>query len=338
MSATYHRFVPVASLLSRVPRPTAGVHKGLAIAALVAQIGVAVGGATVRVTGSGLGCPSWPNCAPGSLVPITDPTQGQLHQWIEFGNRLFGISLFVVGTLTFVAALLADPRRRRHIWLAAAMPLGFFAQAVIGGITVLMKLDWWVVSLHFLPSAVLVWLAVLLVKCVAEGDAPARPTVPRPLRALLVAMTAVLGALLAAGTLVTAAGPHSGDAGTPRLNLPIIDLAQFHADFLFVFLGMIVAFGFALRITGGTRPAWRAYWLLVAAVLAQGALGMVQYWLGVPDALVILHVLGSMLVTAAMAALWVNTRERELTRRSGPPLPQGGQFAGEPAVELVDGA
>jgi cytochrome c oxidase assembly protein subunit 15 len=297
-------------LTSRIPVPSRATQRVLAIAALITQAGVATAGSVVRVTGSGLGCPTWPQCAAGSLVPIAHPQLGQLHQWIEFGNRLFGAAVGVVGALVFLAALLAKPRRRRHVLLALAMPLGVVAQAVLGGITVLMKLDWWTVSLHFLPSPVLVWLGVLLVWAVDEGDEPARPVIPRPLRTLQVAMTVVLGALLIAGTLVTAAGPHAGDARTPRLELPIADLAQFHADFLFVFLGMLAAFGFAVRITGGTATLWRAYWLLVAAVLAQGALGMTQYFLGVPDLLVSLHVLGSMLVTAAMAGLWCASRER----------------------------
>ncbi|HEX3789465.1 MAG TPA: COX15/CtaA family protein [Pseudonocardiaceae bacterium] len=303
--------MPVTSWISRVPAPNATVQRTLAVAALVTQIGVAMTGSIVRVTGSGLGCPTWPECAAGSLVPIADPTRGQLHQWIEFGNRLLGAGVGIVGALVFLAAVFARPRRRRHIWLAASMPLGVVAQAVIGGITVLMKLDWWTVSLHFLPSPVLVWLAVLLVKSTYEGDAKARPIIPRPLRGLLVAMTFVLGGLLIAGTLVTAAGPHSGDANTPRLQLPVASLAQFHSDWLFVFLGMLAAVGFALRITGGTRPVWRSFWVLVAAVVLQAALGFTQYFLGVPDLLVILHVLGSMLVTAAVAWLWCATRGRD---------------------------
>lgn len=282
----------------------------LAIAALVSQIGVAVTGSVVRVSDSGLGCPTWPQCAKGSLVPIAHPVLGQVHQWIEFGNRLLGIAVGVIGALVFLAALLYRPRRRRVVLLALAMPFGVVAQAFIGGFTVLMKLDWWTVCLHFLPSPVLVWLAVLLVRSVSEGDGEARPLIPRPLRGLLAAMTVVLAGLIMAGTLVTAAGPHAGDLNTPRLELPVADLAQFHADFLFVFLGMLVAFGFATRITGGTRRIWRAYGLLVAMVLAQGALGMIQYWMGVPDLMVIFHVLGSLLVVAAMAGLYTATRDR----------------------------
>lgn len=290
----------------------------LAIINVVAQIGITVTGSIVRVSESGLGCPTWPECSGGSLVPIADPLLGQLHQWIEFSNRLLGVVVGVIGALVFLAALLARPMRRRHVVLAATMPLGIVLQAVIGGITVLTKLSWWSVCIHFLPSPGLVWLAVLLLKAVSEGDEPARPLIPRPLRALQVAMGLDVAAVLVAGTLVTAAGPHAGDIHTPRLQLPVANLAQLHADIVFILVGMLVAFGFALRITGGTPPLWRRYWLFVAAVLAQGALGMVQYFLGVPDVLVILHVLGSTLVVAALASLWCASRDRGARRTVEP--------------------
>jgi cytochrome c oxidase assembly protein subunit 15 len=319
--------VPVSTLLARIPTPSRATQRVLAIAALITQAGVATAGSVVRVTGSGLGCPTWPQCAQGSLVPIANPVRGQLHQWIEFGNRLFGASVGIIGVLVFLAVLLNRPRRKRYILLALTMPLGVVVQALLGGITVLMKLDWWTVTMHFLPSPVLVWLGVLLVVAVGEGDRPAQAVIPRSLRGMQVAMTVVLGGLLIAGTLVTAAGPHAGDARTPRLGLPVADLAQFHSDFLFVFLGMLVALGFAVRITGGTRKLWRAYWWLVAATLAQGALGITQYFLGVPDVLVSLHVLGSMLVTAAMAWLWCASRDRG-------PAPSRSVDPGEPVTDV----
>jgi cytochrome c oxidase assembly protein subunit 15 len=302
--------VPVPSWLSRIPAPNVATLRVLAIVNVVAQAGIAVTGSVVRVSESGLGCPTWPECSSGSLVPIAHPALGQLHQWIEFSNRLLGGAVGVLAALVFLGAVLARPRRRRHILLALSMPLGVVVQAVIGGITVLTKLSWWTVCLHFLPSPVLVWLAVLLLRAINEGDQPARPLIPRPLRGLQAAMTGVLAVLIMAGTLVTAAGPHAGDLRTPRLDLPVANVAQAHADVLFVFLGMMVALGFALRITGGHAGLWRRYWLLVVAVLAQGVLGMVQYWLGVPDVLVILHVLGSTLVVAAMAGVWCESRDR----------------------------
>ena len=134
---------------------------------------------------------------------------------------------------------------------------------------------------------------------------------PKPLRGLLVVMALDLTALVIAGTLVTAAGPHAGDIHTPRLDLPITDLVELHADFLFVLLGMLAALFFAMRITGGTPRLWRRYWILVGVILAQGALGITQYELGVPDALVSFHVLGAALSIAAMAFLWCASRERD---------------------------
>lgn len=335
----YHRAVPISPRLSRALTPNTQTLRVLAIINVVAQCGIAVTGSIVRVSQSGLGCPTWPDCSAGSLVPVAHPQLGQLHQWIEFSNRLLGGAVGVLAALVFLGALLAKPRRRRHILLAATMPLGVLAQAVIGGITVLTKLSWWTVCLHFLPSPALVWLAVLLLRAINEGDGPARPLIPSPLRGLQVAMTVDVAAVLVAGTLVTAAGPHAGDKNTPRLDAPLADLAQAHADVVFVLVGMIVAFGFALRITGGHAGLWRRYWLLVATVVAQAALGITQYLLGVPDVLVILHVLGSTLVVAAMAALWCESRARgPLPGRSGPPVPQLGDLAGEPALELVDSA
>lgn len=303
--------------------PSATVQRQIAIATLIAQIVVALGGAIVRVTGSGLGCPTWPECAPGSVLPIADPHLGQLHQWIEFGNRLLGGAVGLVSGLMLLVALAARPYRRRYVLLALTMPLGVVAQAVIGGFTVLMKLEWWTVALHFIPSAVLVWCAVMLVHAVDEGDGPARAVVPRPLRGLLRVMTAVLAVLLASGTLVTGAGPHAGDPGTHRLDLPVASLVQFHADFLFLYLGMVVALGFALRVVAAPHTIWRRYWALIAVVALQGVLGMVQYRLGVPWVLVALHMLGAMLVIAASARLWAATREREDTVTPVPvPVPE----------------
>lgn len=285
----------------------------LAVAAVVAQAGIAVTGSVVRVTASGLGCPTWPECFPGSLVPTPHPEVAALHQWVEFGNRLLTFAVVVVTGLCFLAAL--GTRRPRLVRLALVQPLGVVAQAVIGGFTVLLGLAWWTVSVHFLVSMVLVWLAVQLVRATGDGDGPATPLVPRAVRGLVAGSTAVLAALLTAGTLVTAAGPHAGDARTPRLALGVAATAQLHADLLFLYLGLLVGLGVALHVAplnGGTAPAGllHRYRLLVAAVVAQGVLGGVQYALGVPEVLVSLHVLGAALVTVAAAAVWAGTAER----------------------------
>ncbi|MGH3984667.1 MAG: COX15/CtaA family protein, partial [Pseudonocardiaceae bacterium] len=260
---------------------------------MITQGGIAVTGSVVRVTGSGLGCPTWPQCFPGSLVPEPHPDVAALNQWIEFGNRLLTGLVGLVGLACLVVALLVRPRRRRLILLASTMPLGVAAQAVLGGITVLTGLAWWTVAVHFLVSMVLVWLAVLLVAALAEGDAPPRWHLPGPLRGLLGVATAVLAALLIAGTLVTAAGPHAGDTATPRLAVGVPAMAQLHAALLVGFLGLLAGLGFALRAVGVPARTWRHYTVLVGVVLAQGTLGVVQYLTGVPELLVSLHVLGA---------------------------------------------
>jgi cytochrome c oxidase assembly protein subunit 15 len=245
------------------------------------------------------------------LVPQPHPEVAALHQWIEFGNRLLTGLVGLVALACLVAALLIRPRRRRLVLLAATMPLGVALQAVLGGITVLTGLAWWTVAMHFLVSMVLVWLAVLLVGAFAEGDAPPRWQVPGPVRGLLGTATAVLAALLVAGTLVTAAGPHAGDATTPRLAIGVPVMAQLHADLLIGFLGLLAGLGFALRAVGVSRRTWRRYLVLMSVVLAQGALGLVQYLTGVPEMLVSLHVLGAASVVVAMAALWTSCRIRD---------------------------
>ncbi|MFI9818372.1 COX15/CtaA family protein [Saccharothrix variisporea] len=280
-------------------------QRAFAVAVVMAQAGIAVTGSIVRVTGSGLGCPTWPQCVAGSLTPVEHPEVAPLHQWVEFGNRTLTGLVGVIAALCVLAAWYAKPRRKRVLKLALVQLVGVGVQAVVGGITVLTGLLWWTVSVHFLISMVLTWLAVLLYAAIGEGDEPARPLAGRNLLRLQVVQAGVLGLLLLAGTFVTAAGPHAGDAATPRLDVPVETLSQLHADLLFLFLGMLVAMGFALGST-----ARRAYYTLVATVIAQGALGMVQYWTGVPEVLVSIHVLGAGAVVIATANLWVHTRER----------------------------
>jgi cytochrome c oxidase assembly protein subunit 15 len=313
----------------------------LAVVTVVGQAGIAVTGAVVRVTGSGLGCPTWPQCFPDSLVPAPHPEVAALNQWIEFGNRLFSVALVLAAGVAMLAALTLRPYRRRLVWLAVAQPVGVVAQAVVGGFVVLSGLVWWSVAVHFLISMAFTWLAVLLVAAVSDGPGPARALVPGAVRGLLATATAVLAALLAAGTLVTAAGPHAGDAATPRLGIEVASLAQLHADLLFGYLGLLLGLGFTLRATAAPRRVVRRYVLVLVAVLAQGALGGVQYALGVPEALAALHVLGAALVTVAAAALWAATTERaaapapavpdtapEAVPAGGPALPEAARSAG----------
>lgn len=325
--------MPTPSRLRRLPVPSSALLRVLAVTALVTQAGVAVTGSVVRVTGSGLGCPGWPECFPGSLTPVPHPEVPALHQWVEYGNRLFGGGVVgLVALAVLVATLLVRPRRRRLVLLALAMLVGVLAQAVIGGITVLTGLAWWTVAVHFLVSMVLVWLAVLLVAATGEGDQPPTWRLPRALRGLLITLTAVLAAVLSTGTLVTAAGPHAGDADTPRLAVEVETLAQLHAELLVGFLGLLTGLGFALRATPAPRLVWRRFIVLVAVVLAQGAVGVTQYLTGVPKVLVSLHVLGAAAVTVAAAALWTGCRDRgpvPPARASAQPAPPSTERSAE---------
>jgi heme a synthase len=314
----YDRTVARPTVLDRLTSVPPTLLRRLAIGAVVAQAGIAVTGSVVRVTSSGLGCPTWPQCFPGSLVPTPHPEVAALHQWVEFGNRLLTFAVVLVAGLCLLAALRIRPRRPRLVRLALVQPLGVVAQAVIGGVTVLTGLAWWTVSVHFLVSMVLVWLAVALVHAVDDGDGEPRPHVPRAVRRLVDASTAVLAALLLAGTLVTAAGPHAGDARTPRLALGVPAAAQLHADLLFLYLGLVVGLGFALHAVAAPANLLRRYRVLVVAIVAQGVLGGVQYALGVPEALVSLHVLGAALVTIAAAAARTGTVCRAPLHRPAP--------------------
>ena len=206
---------------------------------------------------------------------------------------------------------------RRYLRLAAAMPLGVVVQAVIGGLTVRLDLVWWSVAIHLLASTVMVWLATLLVHAVPRDSGPATPApVPGTLSTWLYAQTGLLAGLLVTGTMVTGAGPHGGDPETPRLDIPVETMAHVHATFLYLFLGSLVLLGLWLRAQKAFPPPWRRYQVLVAVVVAQGTIGFVQFWTGVPELLVCLHVLGAMTVIIATGSLWCGVRGRTGTGRT----------------------
>ncbi|MBB5068563.1 COX15/CtaA family protein [Saccharopolyspora gloriosae] len=302
--------MPMSSLSSRIPASSHRLVRWLALAVLITQALISVTGSVVRVTGSGLGCPTWPQCFPGSMVPIEHPEVAQLHQVIEFGNRTLTGLVGFVALACLIAAWQVRPRRPRLVRLALIMPVGVVVQAIIGGITVLVDLSWWSVSIHFMASAVLIWLAACLFKAAGEGDEEPTPVVPGNMRRLLVALTAVTAAMLIAGTLVTAAGPHAGDADTPRLVVAVPTLVQAHGLLVMAYVCLLAVFGVWLRSARPTKALLRAYTAACVLVLAQGALGSAQYLLGVPEAMVVLHVLGSTLVITVTALLWGESRYR----------------------------
>lgn len=307
----------------RTDRPVAPSPVGLGTrrlfaANLVAQIGIVVTGGLVRVTGSGLGCPTWPECVEGSLVPVSGQAE-EFHKFIEFGNRLL---TFVLGALAIAAVVAALRLRsrwsaegaqpRRAILVLAAVPLlGTLAQAVLGGITVLTGLHPLLVGAHFLLSIAVIAGCVVLVHRAAEpGDVPLVRLVRPEIRVLSLALVATCAAVVVLGTLVTGAGPHSGDADVAnRLPFDVRTVAWLHADVVLLFVGLIVAMWLALRLTDGPAPARHWSQVLLALAIVQGVVGYTQWFAGVPWALVAVHMLLACLV-------WVATLRTHLSLRA----------------------
>lgn len=279
----------------------------LALASLIANSGLVVTGAAVRLTGSGLGCPTWPKCTDESYT--TTAAMG-VHGVIEFGNRLLTFVLVALALACFVAALLQRPRRRPLVLLALAVGLGIPGQGVVGGITVLTDLNPWVVGLHFLLSMALIAFAYTLWTRAAEGDGPPRPLVPAPLRTLARLTAVVSAAVIVIGVVVTGSGPHAGDADAKRNGLDPATVSQIHADLVFLLVGLSVALWFALRAVDAPPAAVKAAGVLVLVELAQGVIGFVQYFTHLPVLLVGAHMLGATLVWIATLAMLRSLRER----------------------------
>lgn len=280
-------------------------------AGVVAQCGIVVTGALVRVTGSGLGCPTWPECASGSLVPVREQEEG-IHKLIEFGNRTLTFVLLVVIVLCLLAAWRQVPRRKPLVLLAAAGIAGIFAQAALGGVTVLTKLNPWTVASHFLLSMALIAAAVVLLdRDSDEGDAPPVARVRPEIRVLGRVMVALCVVVLTLGTVVTGSGPHSGDADEPaRFGFDPRSVSWLHADSVLLLLGLLVALVLALRLTDAPHDLRRRAWFLVAVVVAQGAVGYVQYFTGLPEAVVAAHVVGACLVWVGVLRVYLAMRTR----------------------------
>jgi cytochrome c oxidase assembly protein subunit 15 len=279
----------------------------LALASLIANAGIVVTGAAVRLTGSGLGCPTWPRCTEESY---TTTAEMGVHGAIEFGNRLITFVLVAIALATFVATLLVKPRRRSLVLLALAVGLGIPAQGVIGGITVLTDLNPWVVGLHFLLSMGLIAAAYALWRRAGEGDGPPVSLVPSALRHLARLTALISAAVIVVGVVVTGSGPHAGDEDARRTGLDPATVSQVHADLVFLLIGLSVGLWFALRAAGAPPAAVRAAGVLILVELAQGLIGFVQYFTGLPVVLVGIHMLGATLVWIATLAMLAALRLR----------------------------
>ncbi|GAA3030823.1 COX15/CtaA family protein [Streptosporangium longisporum] len=298
------RALSAARIVGPPTLPT--VHRW-ALVAVAVNVLITVTGAAVRVTGSGLGCPTWPRCTPESFVPRAHDEISPINMAIEFGNRLLSFVVLIIALGCLFAALRLLPRRRDLVLLAWVQPIGVAFQGVWGGLVVRSALNPVTVSVHFLVSIGMTAAAYALYARSRRYEGP-EPPVRREVRALAWALLASTFVLVVAGVVVTGTGPHSGDEMASRFGFDIETVARIHADIAYVTVGLTFALAFALHLTGAPGRARRAAWTLLAVEAAQGLIGYVQYFTGVPAALVNLHVLGAALVWVCALRVLFATR------------------------------
>lgn len=254
---------------------------------LVSQILIVVTGGAVRLTGSGLGCPTWPECEPGSLVNV--PEQG-IHGVIEFGNRLLTFLLLFISLATFITVMrLKKGHRQGLFWTSLGLGLGIVAQAVLGGITVLTGLNSWIVGAHFLVSMVLISIATFLV-WYSKG----RNRLPknRAIAGISLAIIPTAIAVITIGVILTGSGPHAGDSETPRNGLDSELWSHYHSYPAYLLLTLaLIHLVLRFKLTGLSSAKYSL--AFVAVITSQALLGLVQTWTGLPEILVALHMLGA---------------------------------------------
>jgi cytochrome c oxidase assembly protein subunit 15 len=259
------------------------------------QSALIVTGGAVRVTGSGLGCPTWPECTPGSYVPVPGQAEGALHAWIEFGNRLLTFVLLIVALAAVIIAVRLSSssiNKMRIRSLALLQILGILGQGVLGGITVLTDLHPLTVAGHFMLSIFLISGAISLrYEMVGVNSQPATG-ITRLLLPILVWNTLLV---LIAGTVVTGSGPHAGDEQAERFNFDARVVSWLHADLVIALL-VLTALLFLITRHSGLKVLHKRVGLFLAISLLQGVIGYVQYFTGLPVVLVALHLLGATLV------------------------------------------
>ncbi|GII51670.1 cytochrome b561 [Planotetraspora thailandica] len=296
---------------------TADTMRRWALAAIVVNVGITVTGAAVRLTGSGLGCPTWPKCTSDSFVPARVDTHAPVNMAIEFSNRLLTFLVLAVAAGCLLAAIRlgrSGQGRPVLIRLAALQPIGVVVQALWGGVVVHSVLNPVTVSVHFLLSMGMVAAAFTLYARSGEGDAPSQRLVHRDIRTLGFFLTAAVFVLLMVGVVVTGTGPHSGDQAASRFGFDIESVVRLHTDVVWIVVGMTFALLFSLHVTDSPGRARRGALVLLGVELLQGVIGYVQYFLAVPAFLVGLHVLGAALV-------WVATLRVVFLMRSRGPRP-----------------
>ena len=281
----------------------------IAWASLVSQTLIVGTGGAVRLTGSGLGCPTWPRCTEDSFVAT--PEMG-IHGIVEFGNRLLTFVLVIIAILAFVAVLRMRRERPELLRLTIALGLGIPLQAVIGGITVLTQLNPWIVGLHFVVSAVLVALAVVFVHRVYRGRTTGELLVPRPVQALALATAVGAWVTVLVGIGVTGSGPHAGDGGASRNGLDSELLQHVHSWPAYITFGLsVLLLVVALRL--GLAPLRRAVIALLAVEVVQIGVGLAQARLGLPELLVGIHMVLACVLIAVVTLVLLTLRGTQRT-------------------------
>lgn len=295
---------------------SARAYRAITAVALVAVAAIVVSGAAVRLTGSGMGCPTWPSCEDGSLVPRGATGE---HGWIEFVNRTFTGAVSVAVVVAVLASRRRAPRRADLTRWSWGLVAGVAAQALLGGVVVLLHVAPVAVAGHYLLSAVLVANGVILHHKASQPDGPTRPRATPQLLQRSSLMVGVAAAVLVTGTLVTGSGPHGGDEAADRLPFAVTTVARIHSLAVWALLAVVlVVLRQATRGDADPEVVGRGR-LLAAAVGAQGALGYVQYAAGVPEVMVLAHVLGSVLVWMAVLRFHLALHEPLPAREVLPP-------------------
>ena len=273
---------------------------------LFLQCALVLTGGAVRLTGSGLGCPTWPECTPGSYTPTPHQVEGPLHAWIEFGNRLLTFALFfaALATIAYVLKL----RRRELFLLSLFQLLGILGQGVLGGITVLTHLNPYAVASHFILSIFLIAGASLLRARAINAPSFHLQRIPTLTARALVILTFLV---ITVGTIVTGSGPHAGDIKAPRTGLDPRTISILHADMVIALIFLTIGLLIALRLgeSGETQSViTRRTSIFLGVVLAQGLIGYVQYFTGLPELIVAAHLIGATLVWLAATHLAIQGR------------------------------
>ncbi|WRZ93597.1 COX15/CtaA family protein [Streptomyces sp. NBC_01007] len=288
--------------------PTSRTVQRAALAALVMAVVIVVTGGAVRLTGSGLGCPTWPKCTDDSL---TATSAMGLHGAIEFGNRMLTYVLCAAVGWAIIAARSQKPWRRGLTRLGWAQFWIVMSNAILGGIVVLVGLNPYTVAAHFLLSTALITVAAFMWQRTREGDAAARPLVGKSVQQLVWFLVAAAVLLIAVGTVVTGAGPHAGDSSkVDRIHVSWENVAKLHAVLAWIVVTLTFALWFVLKAVDAPQGPLRRTRDLFLILLSQGVIGYVQYFTSLPEALVALHMLGSCLVWIGVLRVLLALRER----------------------------